>query len=657
MAQTGYSPILIYGSTTTGNTPAAGNLTTGTSGVELAINATDGKLFYKDNAGVVQTIATKAGAAGTFSNVTITGGSINGTTIGATTASTGAFTTLSASSTTTLSGGTANGVAYLNGSKVVTTGTALTFDGTNLGVGTSSPGYKLDVARGSSGIVAKFTGTASAYVYAGSQDVYFTSDTSANNAFGANSTSNYLNFYTNGSEQMRLTSTGLGIGTSSPFAKLAIEKTGGDALTARYNSSNGRAGIYIGGSSGVPFFGYNLTYSSGNVFNYDLTGMAWFAGDPSGSGVFGIKVGSGTSGTSFGTDTGAYTVYINTSGNLGLGVTPSAWGAGDTILQVKAGSSSGALWGRNSTLRMLSNVYYDGTNYRYIANGTATSFETNVSGGYNWNLAPSGTAGNAITFTQAMTLFASGNLCVGTTTDYYKITAYGATPDIVAVHNGANGTRGYITADNGAVYFGNTYSSSNVPLVFSQAGIGSAGVERARIDTSGNFLVGKTAVSLANNGFVAQANGYVSSSLSGTTNATDSYNLYSTGASAYRFYVDMAGTIHATSIVITAISDERLKENVRNIDTGLNDVLALKPRRFDWKEGKGQDRKNVAGFIAQEFEEVFPECIGTTKAGADGIEYKNINYETLIPTLVKAIQEQQALIQTLTDRITALEGK
>ena len=183
------------------------------------------------------------------------------------------------------------------------------------------------------------------------------------------------------------------------------------------------------------------------------------------------------------------------------------------------------------------------------------------------------------------------------------------------------------------------------------------GNPRGVFDSSGNFLVGKTAGSLANTGFVAQSNGYVSSSLSGTTSATDSYNLYSTGASAYRFYVDMAGTIHATSIVITAISDERLKENVRNIDTGLNDVLALKPRRFDWKEGKGQDRKNVAGFIAQEFEEVFPECIGTTKAGADGIEYKNINYETLIPTLVKAIQEQQALIQTLTDRITALEGK
>jgi hypothetical protein len=78
---------------------------------------------------------------------------------------------------------------------------------------------------------------------------------------------------------------------------------------------------------------------------------------------------------------------------------------------------------------------------------------------------------------------------------------------------------------------------------------------------------------------------------------------------------------------------------VRDIDTGLDSIMALKPRRFDWKEGKGQNKKNVAGFIAQEFETVFPECVSTSKAGDDGIEYKNINHETLIPTLVKAIQE------------------
>jgi len=58
MAQTGYTPILIYASGTTGNTPSAANLTSGTTGAELAINYYDGKLFYKDNSGNVQTMAT-----------------------------------------------------------------------------------------------------------------------------------------------------------------------------------------------------------------------------------------------------------------------------------------------------------------------------------------------------------------------------------------------------------------------------------------------------------------------------------------------------------------------------------------------------------------------------------------------------------------------
>lgn len=59
MAQTGYTPILIYSSSTASNVPSAGNLTNSTLGSELAINITDGKLFYKDNANVVQVIGWK----------------------------------------------------------------------------------------------------------------------------------------------------------------------------------------------------------------------------------------------------------------------------------------------------------------------------------------------------------------------------------------------------------------------------------------------------------------------------------------------------------------------------------------------------------------------------------------------------------------------
>jgi len=121
MAATNFTPISLYYSTTTTNVPTSGNLVNG----ELAINITDGKLFYKDNTGAVQTIATKAGASGdvvgpasatanavpTFngttgkliqnnSGVTISAGVVTATgfsgplngTVGATTPTTGVFT-------------------------------------------------------------------------------------------------------------------------------------------------------------------------------------------------------------------------------------------------------------------------------------------------------------------------------------------------------------------------------------------------------------------------------------------------------------------------------------------------------------------------------------------------------------------------------------
>ena len=60
MAQSGFTPILLYGSSTASTAPLAANLTSSTSGVELALNYTDGKLYYKDNGGVVQLLASKA---------------------------------------------------------------------------------------------------------------------------------------------------------------------------------------------------------------------------------------------------------------------------------------------------------------------------------------------------------------------------------------------------------------------------------------------------------------------------------------------------------------------------------------------------------------------------------------------------------------------
>ena len=73
MAQTGYTPVLLYASQTAGHIPSAPNLSNSSGGSEIAINITDGILFYKDNAGAVQTIASKNAAAGIFTNLSVSG--------------------------------------------------------------------------------------------------------------------------------------------------------------------------------------------------------------------------------------------------------------------------------------------------------------------------------------------------------------------------------------------------------------------------------------------------------------------------------------------------------------------------------------------------------------------------------------------------------
>lgn len=130
MAQTGYTPILIYASGTTGNTPLAANLTSSSSGAELALNYFDGKLFYKDASGVVQTLAGKGGSgvvAGSNTQLQFNNNGVFGASSGMTWD--GSYLTVTSLKDSALTSGR---VTFAGASGLLSDAAGLTWDGTYL---------------------------------------------------------------------------------------------------------------------------------------------------------------------------------------------------------------------------------------------------------------------------------------------------------------------------------------------------------------------------------------------------------------------------------------------------------------------------------------------------------------------------------------------
>lgn len=168
-------------------------------------------------------------------------------------------------------------------------------------------------------------------------------------------------------------------------------------------------GVVYASSSSALATGSALTFDGTNfVTTGSATGTAFI---PSGSTVPTNGMYLPTTNTVAWSTNTTERMRLDSSGNLGLGVTPSAWGS-SKALQIGGGS----VWNLSRNIYVGANYYFDGTDRRYIANGFATEYLGNgFDGTHKWYNAPSGTAGNAITFTQAMTLDASGNLGIGTT--------------------------------------------------------------------------------------------------------------------------------------------------------------------------------------------------------------------------------------------------
>jgi hypothetical protein len=459
-------------------------------------------------------------------------------------------------------------------------------------------------------------------------------------------------FATNNTERMRLDSAGnLGIGTSSPTQKLHVKSTSG-GYTAQFEgagASDSRINVTNTGVSNTSI-GFN---NSGSTNSFGIpTGVSYFTNEN------GYPIAFSTGSTE--------RARIDSAGNLGLGVVPSAWKSNYKAIQL--GTLALASGGSGFEF-MYSNAYINSSDVAVYSQSstTATAYRMNSGNGtQSWYAAPSGTAGAAINFTQAMTLSPSGGLnLVGTA----NIAA--------GLYSGAGFQANGVVFSSASGIYNGVYAPSDSVIA-----VATAGAERARIDSSGNLLVGTTSVSgrggLTISPNLGGAGSYCRMYFNGN-NADDLVYFMYQDAVVGRINISTTATAYVTS------SDYRLKESVVPMTDALSKVALLKPVTYKWKS----DGSEGQGFIAHELQEVVPNCVVGEKdetetrtvetspaipavVDADGVEtspavaavtkeqvfpkYQGIDTSFLVATLVAAIQEQQVLIKDLTARLEALEA-
>jgi len=505
-------------------------------------------------------------------------------------------------------------------------GTANNYFAGSVGVGTL-PSYRLHVSA--------ISGSVGARIFSNNTGLDITNNDAtgitdlATSPMGAGAKAMTFTTYngTSSAERMRIDSSGnVGIGTSSP-ASFSNQRS----LTIDATSIS-RLDLRVGGSDTGYLYAFSGEYRIGSVSTKPIT---FYTNDTE-------------------------KMRLDSSGNLGLGVTPSAWAR----KAIQIGDAAEGYVGSNTRTGVFCNYYYDGAG-KYIGTGYATLYESSsVNGAHAWFNAPSGTAGNAITFTQAMTLDASGNLGIGTTSPATKVEVAGTSSTThirvsattaqtgFALHN-SGGVFGIYTDNSAASGFGkgaysrNLYSDGNYPVVF-----WTNDAERMRISSSGNLLVGNT------NG---DARLYVladGSAVDPMCVANSNSGSSSQFAIVFRRNTStVVGSIQTTNVATSynTSSDYRLKENIAPMTGALAKVAALKPVTYDWKAGGSSE-----GFIAHELAEVCPDAVSGEKdaVNEDGtIKPQGIDTSFLVATLTAALQEAHGLIKDLQARVEALESK
>lgn len=316
-----------------------------------------------------------------------------------------------------------------------------------------------------------------------------------------------------------------------------------------------------------------------------------------------------------------------------------------------------------------SNIYvrYTSPITQVIQPGQGTVGPTQVATNYAlWNL-----SGSDISYS-------AGNVGIGTSSPNYRLDvagtanatalgttlAYGIAGEVYSAFRFNNSSFSGGNSEIRNIVNGAASTGSALAFLTTQTGSGPL-TERARIDNNGNLLVGTTDPSQSGSVGLKLINSTtlpVYRIVVNTANAGDAGIVFANANATYtgfRFYVTANGGIYNYSGNNVNLSDERTKTNIELADGYLDKICSIPVKLFNYKdEAEGEQR--TLGVVAQDVEAVAPELVNIDGFGdtpEDGIPLKSIYTTDLQFALMKCIQEQQALITTLTERITALEAK
>ena len=373
---------------------------------------------------------------------------------------------------------------------------------------------------------------------------------------------------------------------------------------------------------------------------------------------------------------GTERVRFDSSGNVGVGTSsPSnkldVSGTGNVRTSTTSSSSTGisSIYAINSSNAVAGSAIYGATASAYgsISAGES-SFYSNVP-----ISVMSDNASGVIKFatggsSEKMRIDSSGNVGIGKTPTNKPLEIYSASNPAIRIQNSTTGTGstdGFLLEMNSSDAYLYNYEAGN--LFF-----GTSNTERMRINSSGQVMVNTTT---ATGNFTVASTSTTSVPIatkspasfttatywsdSATAASTGWYHFYSTSSSAtvQNCIIFGNGNIQNANNSYGAISDIKLKENIVDATPKLEQLNQVRVVNFNLKSSPEQKQ---LGVIAQELESIFPGMIDEINdRDADNnvleTKTKSVKYSVFVPMLIKAMQEQQAIIETLTARITALE--